>query len=137
MLQNGFQPIDTGTHTHPVTDVSYPPKSSGSKKIRLTGLPANCASGDLTVKAHVSGAHVSRIVADLTGPADEWGGHQSVDTDAIAHARGSSLTAKVRTSRLKANPLYPEYRFYTLDFTATTKGHPSHELIRAVKFQVC
>lgn len=123
---------------NPVTHVINPPAFTGSKKIQLTGLPATCAQGDLTVKAHVTAAHVAHIVAYLSGPTDEWRGHEDFSSNMIAHADGSSLKAKVRGSKLKADPsLYPQYRYYTLAFTATIKGHPSRKIKRAVTFQLC
>jgi len=127
LLQDGSYPI--GIVGNALTHVIYPPAFTGSEKIRLKGLPAGCATGDLTIKAHVKGADVGHIVATLGGPRDEWGArHADSFSKKIAHGEGSTLKAKVQGSKLEAG-------FYNLAFVATSKGHPS--LRRAVTFQLC
>lgn len=74
--------------------VSTPPLVSGSRKIKLSGLPSGCAPGDFTLHAVAKAKRVKKMVASLfflvDGDSQTW----------QRRANGNHLTAKVPVSKL-------------------------------------
>jgi hypothetical protein len=76
--------------------VSAPPAISGSKAIKLKGLPAGCVPGDFTLRASTKAPGVKKMSVSMDmGPEEEGVGgfFQKV-------VRGSKLVVKVPASRL-------------------------------------
>lgn len=104
---------------------STPPVLSGSKKIKLTGLPTGCAQGDFTLRAATNVNGVKKLGVSLfyfvNGDGHEW---KKV-------AAGDHLRAKVPVSRL-SNELG---LFYKLVVKAKRGG--GKHLTATVTFQPC
>jgi Domain of unknown function DUF11 len=89
---------DNNANNEAVNRISanIPPTVSGSKKLKLRGLPAGCASNDFTLRASTKVRGVKKMAAALflgfgeTGEGQEW---QKV-------TRGQKLVAKVPVSKL-------------------------------------
>ena len=75
---------------------STPPIVSGSKKIKLTGLPTGCAAKDFTLRAVAKVKGVKKMAASLFLGFDEEGFGQ----EWRKVKKGNRLTAKVPVSRL-------------------------------------
>jgi hypothetical protein len=109
------------------TTASVPPTVSGSKKIKLTGLPPGCAPGDFTIGATTKVKGVKKMRASLfLSPNQEGESHtwQKV-------TQGNHLRAKVPASQLA-----PELGvFYKLKVKAKRGGAPP--LTVTVTFQPC
>lgn len=123
------------------TWVLYPPRLSGSPKLKLSGLPDRCADDDFTVNVKAPRG-TSRIVAGLKGPRGEWPGSSfweeqepgtwaetEVDRRTLDKAEGNVLKVKVPASKFK------DLSHWDLSFKATSKGAPN--LKREVTFQAC
>jgi hypothetical protein len=112
------------------TSVIYPPEITGSKKLRLRGLPEGCVPGDLELTARTS-VEVRKLTASISFPHTEWGGRPdgSYRAGKIDQTEGNRLEVKIADGRLS------EGNFYELKFVATRKGAP--KLKRTVEFQVC
>lgn len=112
------------------TSVIYPPEITGSKKLRLQGLPEGCLLGDLELTARARG-EIRKLTASISFPHTEWGGRPtgSFSAGKIDQTEGNRLEVKIRDRRLK------EGLFYELKLVATRKGAP--KLKRTVEFQVC
>jgi hypothetical protein len=109
------------------TTASTPPTLSGSKKIKLTGLPAGCATGDFTLGAVAKVKGVKKMTAYLFMGFDRNGEGQSWQKV----AKGNHLRAKVPASRLA-----PELGvFYELKVSAKRRGATLQKV--TVKFQPC
>jgi hypothetical protein len=106
---------------------SVPPTVSGSKMIKLTGLPAGCTPGDFNLRATTKVKGVKKMRASLFLGFDQEGeGHtwQKI-------VQGSKLRAKVPASRLA-----PELGvFYKLKVKAKRGG--AKPLTVTVTFQPC
>jgi len=95
--EGGYQDDDNSNNE--VVDrigVSTPPAISGSKAIKLKGLPAGCVPGDFTLRASTKAAGVKKMSASMDLGFDQEGvGHffQKV-------VRGKKLVAKVPGSQL-------------------------------------
>lgn len=76
---------------------STPPIVSGSKKIKLKGLPAGCAPNDFTLRAVAMAKGVKKMAASLFLGFDEEGEGQELRKV----RRGNRLTIKVPVSRLE------------------------------------
>jgi hypothetical protein len=119
-------PAGTGADSED-TSVYYEPELSGSKKIKLRGLPDGCATRDFTVRARVQVANVRRVTATLSSPQTEWGGRLGGGRKR-EQVRDDQLNFEVPAETLKD-------AHYDLKFVATRKGAPN--LKRTVEFQVC
>jgi hypothetical protein len=109
------------------TTASTPPTVSGSKKIKLSGLPSGCAPGDfiLRAKANVKGVKKMRASLFLGFNAEGEGGTWEKTV------RGDHLRVKVPASRLA-----PELGvFYKLKVKAKRGG--AKPLTTTVTFQPC
>lgn len=106
---------------------SSPPIVSGSKKIRLSGLPDGCASKDFTLRASTNVKGVKKMRAGLYLGLDEEGvGHEWQKV-----SNGSHLSAKVPVSRIT-----PELgASYELKIKAKRGG--AKPLKVTVTFQLC
>jgi hypothetical protein len=77
------------------TIASSPPVLSGSKKIKIKGLPDGCASQDFTIKARAKG-DVKKISAELVSAKQNEGFHEK-----LAKKNGNKLAATVPVGDLK------------------------------------
>lgn len=108
-------------------NASKAPTLSGSKKIKLTGLPSGCASKDFTLRAAGKVRGVKKMSASLFLGFDEEGEGQEWHKVAT----GNHLVAKVPVSRLA-----PELgASYELKVKAKLGG--GRHLKEVVTFQVC
>jgi hypothetical protein len=106
---------------------SIPPTVSGSKKIKLTGLPTGCSSGDFTLGAVAKVKGVKKMRASLYMGFDQEGNGQTWQKV----VPGNHLHAKVPASRLA-----PELGvFYKLKVKAKRGG--AGPLTVTVTFQPC
>ena len=105
---------------------SVPPTVVGSKKIKVTGLPAGCATGDFTLHAVAKAKKVKKMVASFL----TWNGSEGESWE--KRANGKRLTAKIPVSEL-SNELG---RFYKLKIKAKIRG-TSRFLTTTVTFQPC
>jgi hypothetical protein len=109
------------------TSVVYPPELSGSKKIKLRGVPEDCETGDFTIRARVKATDVRRLIGKLRGPYEEgWSGHAGGSQRELA--RSNRLAFEISAETMRDG-------FYELQFVARRKGAP--QLKREVKFQLC
>ena len=92
--------------------VSVPPTVVGSKKIKVTGLPAGCATGDFTIHAVAKAKKVKKMVASFL----TWNGEEGESWE--KRSNGKRLTAKIPVSEL-SNELG---RFYKLKIKAKIRG---------------
>jgi uncharacterized protein DUF11 len=100
--------------------VIVPPEISGSRKVKLKGLPAGCVAGDVAIKAKAKGAKVKEIKAKLIG--------RNV-SERLGRASGNKLKFTIPGSELE------QARFYELNVNVTRKGAPG--LKRSVELQAC
>jgi hypothetical protein len=108
-------------------DASSPPTLTGSKKIKLRGLPAGCASQDFTLRAVGNVRGVKKMSASLFLGFDDEGDGQEWHKVAT----GNHLVAKVPVSRLT-----PELNeSYELNVKAKLGG--GRHLKQTVTFQAC
>lgn len=109
------------------TTASVPPVLSGSKKIKLAGLPSGCTNGDFTLRATTKVKGVKKMRASLDLGANEEGEGQTWEKT----AQGNHLRVKVPASRLA-----PDLGvFYKLKLKAKRGG--AKPLIVTVVFQPC
>ena len=106
--------------------VSVPPTVVGSKKIKVSGLPTGCATGDFTIHAVAKARKVKKMVASFL----TWNGSEGETWKRTVS--GKRLTAKIPVSTL-ANELG---RFYKLKIKAKIRG-TSRFLTTTVTFQPC
>ncbi len=124
--EGGYQDEDNSNNE--VTDritASAPPSISGSKAIKLRGLPQGCAPGDFTLRASTKAPGVKKMSASMELGFDEEGvGHfwQKV-------VRGTKLVAKVPVSRLAVEL----GKSYTLHVKAKRGGGRKLETIVVLK----
>jgi hypothetical protein len=126
--EGGFQDDDdSNNEAVDRISASSPPVLSGSKQLKLTGLPVGCASRDFTLRATTSVKGVKKMAAIMflgfspEGEGQEW---QKV-------TRGNHLVAKVPVSRL-----VPELgATYKLKVKAKRGG--AKPLKVTVTFQLC
>lgn len=126
--EGGFQD-QNNTNNEAVNRItaSTPPTVSGSKKIKLSGLPTGCASADFTLHAVTKVKGVKKMAASLFLGYDEEGLGQSWQKVAT----GNRLAAKVPVSRLA-----PELgASYELKVKAKRGG--AKPLKATVTFQLC
>jgi hypothetical protein len=97
------------------TIVSTPATLSGSKKIKVKGLPDGCVTDDFTIKARAKARDVKKMVASLEG-------HK------LEVTKAKRLKAEVPAAEL-------EYGFYELKLSA--KREAGAKLKSSVTFQHC
>ena len=96
------------------------PEISGSRKVKLKGLPAGCVAGDLALKAKAKGQKIKEIKAKLIG--------RNV-SERLGRASGNKLRFTLPGSELE------QARFYELNVNVTRKGAPG--LKRTAELQAC
>lgn len=107
--------------------VNSPPILTGSKKIKISGLPKGCASGDFRLLASSSAKGVKKMRVSLfLGLDDEGMGGEFEKT-----VRGHRLVARVPVSRID----YELGKSYTLKIKAKRGG--GGPLLATVSFQLC
>lgn len=98
----------------------YPPRVSGSEKIKVKGLPDGCVDRDFTVTVSSKGA--KKVTAGLAGPYDEW--HNRLDgvgfSGKIGAESGSKLKLKVPLERERPG-------FYDLKLAAKFENGPKQK----------
>jgi hypothetical protein len=98
----------------------YPPRVSGSNKIKLKGLPDGCVDRDFKLTASSKGA--KKITASLAGPYDEW--HDRLQgsgfSGKIGAEKGSKLKLDVPLERERAG-------FYDLKLAAKFENKPKQK----------
>jgi hypothetical protein len=96
-VEGGFNDGNNGNNQ--VSDrltASVPPKLSGSKQLKLKGLPAGCVPGDFTLRASTKAPGVKKMFAKLDLGFDEEGeGHEWRKV-----TRSNRLVAKVPISQI-------------------------------------
>jgi hypothetical protein len=108
---------------------SVPPVVSGSKKIKLSGLPEGCAGGDFPLKVAVAAHGVKKISASLfLGFGPEGGGGEWQRT-----AHGSRLETTVPASQVEPGPILDAV--HKLKIKVRLKS--GVRLKRTVEFQLC
>jgi hypothetical protein len=105
--EGGFQDDDNSNNeaVDRIT-VSTPPTLSGSKKIKLRGLPTGCATGDFTLRATTKVRRVKKMAASMWLGFDEEGEGQEWQKV----VKGRRLVAKVPVSRLEETELGATYK---------------------------
>jgi len=98
----------------------YPPRVSGSNKIKIKGLPDGCVDRDFMITASAKGA--KKITAALAGPYDEWHGRLSGSgfSQKIAAEKGKKLKTEVPLERERAG-------FYDLKLAAKFENKPKQK----------
>lgn len=124
--EGGYQDDDNSDNAVSArVTVSTPPVLTGSKKIKLTGLPNGCAAGDFTLRAVAKVDGVKKMKASLfffvDGNGQTW----------QKAASGDRLTARVPVSRL-SNELGLVYKLVV----KAKQGGGKH-LTTTVTFQPC
>lgn len=105
---------------------SVPPTVVGSKKIKVSGLPAGCAAGDFTIHAVAKAKKIKKMIASFL----TWNGSEGESWKRTAS--GKRLSAKIPVSQLSN-----EFgRFYKLTIKAKIRG-TSRFLKTTVTFQPC
>jgi plastocyanin len=117
--EGGFQD-DNNVNNEAVDRISAsaPPVLTGSKKLKLTGLPAGCASKDFTLRASTAVKGVKKMAAVMflgfspEGEGQEWkklsrGSHlvATVPVSRLVPELGASYKLKVKAKRGAAKPL--------------------------------
>lgn len=130
LLPNAFEggfvdSNESNNHDGARVTASAPPVLTGSPKIKVTGLPKGCASGDFTFTAVAKVSGVKKMKAVLF----YWDGEEGVTWTRIA--KGKRLKAKVPVSRLP-NDLGKTYK---LKIKAKRGG--GKRLTKVVEFEVC
>jgi hypothetical protein len=126
-FEGGYQDADNSDNeSEGRVTASVPPTIAGSKKIKLSGLPAGCAPGNFTLRAVANAKGVKKMRAslfyvDASGDGQTW---QKVSA-------GNHLTAKVPAARLPATL----GAFYTLKVKAKRGGKAP--LTATVTLQPC
>lgn len=105
-----------------------PPTVTGTKKIKVKGLPTGCVAGDFTLRLRTKVRDVKKMGASLFLGFDEEGSGQEWEKV----ARGKSLVAKVPVSRIEGPELGA---FYELKLKAKRGGRKL--LKTTVEFQLC
>jgi Domain of unknown function DUF11 len=100
--------------------VIAPPQITGSKKVKLKGLPEGCVEGDLALKAKAKGADIKGIKAKLMG---------RNYSERLGRAEGNKLKFTLPGSELEQSLIYE------LNVNVTRKGKPG--LKRSVELQAC
>lgn len=100
--------------------VIVPPKISGSRKVKLKGLPDGCVAGDVVITAKAKGPKVKEIKAKLIG--------RNV-SERLGRSSGRKLKFTIPGSELE------QALFYELNVNVTRKGGPGFK--RAVELQAC
>jgi hypothetical protein len=121
---------DDEFHNNQASDritVNSPPVVTGSKKIKISGLPKGCASGDFTLVASSRAKGVKKMRASLFLGFDDEG----VGGDFEKTVRGHRLVAKVPVSRID----FELGKSYTLKIKAKRGG--AGPLLATVSFQIC
>jgi hypothetical protein len=107
--------------------VNAPPAVTGSKKIKLKGLPKGCASGDFTLVASSNAKGVKKMRVSLFLGFDEEG----VGGEFQKTVRGKRIAAKVPVSRIA----FQLGKTYTLKIKA--KRGSAGALKKTVSFEIC
>jgi Domain of unknown function DUF11 len=107
---------------------SAPPVLTGSRKIRLSGVPNGCVSGDFPLRVIVAAKAVKKVIVSLFLGSDKPG---SGEWRRVAH--GSRLKAIVPASRISASSNLAAT--YKLKIKARLKG--GTRLKRTIEFQLC
>jgi hypothetical protein len=124
--EGGYQDDDNSDNAASArVTVSTPPTLTGSKKIKVTGLPKGCAPGDFTLRAVANVSGVKKMKASLFYLVDGEG------KTFQKSANGDHLSAKVPVSLL-SNELG---LFYKLVIKAKRGG--GKHLTTTVTFQPC
>jgi hypothetical protein len=131
LLPNAFEGgySDANNSNNSVTGrvtVSTPPVVSGSRRIKLTGLPTGCATGNFTFRAVAKAKGVKKMKAVLF----YWDGDEGVTW--TKRTNGNALKAQVPVSKL-SNELE---KVYKLKIKAKRRGGKP-PLITIVSFQPC
>lgn len=104
-----------------------PPVVTGSKKIKLKGLPKGCASGDFTLTASSKAKGVKKMRVSLfLGFDDEGVGGEFQKT-----VRGHRIVAKIPVSRIS----FELGKVYTVKIKA--KRGSAGALLKTVSFEIC
>jgi Domain of unknown function DUF11 len=122
--------IDDNSQNNRASDritVNSPPSVTGSKKIKISGLPKGCASNDFTLAASSGAKGVKKMRVSLFLGFDEEG----VGGEFQKTVRGHRIVAKVPVSRIA----FELGKVYTLKIKA--KRGSAGALQAAVSFQVC
>jgi hypothetical protein len=101
---------------------------TGSKKVKLTGLPAGCSTGDFTIHAVTKVKGVKKMSASLELGTYTPEGELQVWEKVV---RGSRLTAKVPASRL------PPVLGVSYELKVKAKRGAAGPLKLSVTFQPC
>jgi hypothetical protein len=98
----------------------YPPRISGSNKIKIKGLPGGCVDNDF--KLTVSSKGAKKITAALAGPYDEWHGrlYGSGFSMKIGAEKGKKMKLEVPLERERAG-------FYDLKLAAKFENKPKQK----------
>ena len=118
----------TGTWSELNVAASTPPTVTGTKQIRLVGLPDGCVPGDFALTVTVQAQRVRKVSATLNLGFDDTG--EGVTWRRSANGR--RLVATVPASRIFSPRLDKGYK---LTIQATRKG--AHALKRTVTFELC
>jgi len=111
--------------------LDVPPTVSGSKRLKLIGLPKGCVTGDftLTAKSKVSGARKMKINLDL---GFDKNGRQLLLNKEV---KGPKITMKVPASRAEFQIDEGAFPSYTV--VVKTKLGAGHALKTTIKFKRC
>jgi hypothetical protein len=108
--------------------IDKPPTITGSKKLKLQGVPNGCFSGDFTLRAVAKGTHVKKMMASIYLGLDEIGDGQFFKKV----QNGTHLVAKIPVSQIFAPLLAKEY---VIHVKAKRAGRKPYEAL--IAFTVC
>jgi hypothetical protein len=108
--------------------IDKPPTITGSRKLKLQGVPNGCFSGDFTLRAVAKGTHVKKLQASLDLGFDENGDGQFFKKV----QNGTHLVARIPVSKIFAPPLAKQY---VLHVKAKRAGRKPYEAL--ITFTVC
>ena len=106
----------------------FPPKVTGSRKLKITGVPDGCVAGDFTIHVTANGTHVKKVQASIYLGFD-------VNGDGMFFKKqqnGTHLTARIPASKIFEPRLAQQYNLHV---KAKRAGRKPYEQV--IAFTMC
>jgi hypothetical protein len=105
--------------------VSAPPAISGSKAIRLRGIPPGCVTGDFTLRASTKAPGVKKMYASID---------LGYDAEGVGHSWHRLVRGRKLVARVPGSQFAPELgKTYTLHIKAKRGGGRKLETVVVLK----
>jgi hypothetical protein len=88
--------------------VDIPPVVTGSRKLKLQGVPDGCVDGDFTIRVAAKGTFVKKVMAAINLGFDQDG----YGIDFRKQQRGTHLVARIPASKIFDPPLAQQYKLH-------------------------